>query len=93
MQNGMDTQPARTVARVTSVLLRGGERLEGDPLCWAEVEKERKGTFHVNPIRFRCDGTFSLNAAFDRFDILPVDEAPKEIQTFLNRRRGQQRRR
>lgn len=85
----MQTNHQRTVARVTSVLLKGGIRQEGEPLCWAEVEQVRNGTYHVNPIRFKCDGTFSLNAAFDRFEIFPLEETPAEIQTFLNRRWGQ----
>lgn len=82
----------RSVARVTSVLLKGGKRLNGDPLCWAEVESERNGTHYVNPIKFETDGTFSLNAAFDRFEIMPVENAPTEIQAFLSRRWGNRRR-
>lgn len=83
---------ARRVARVTSVLLKGGERLDGDPVCWVEVEDERNGTHYANPIKFKTDGTFSLNAAFDQFEIMPVEEAPEEIQAFLNRRRSSRRR-
>lgn len=81
-----------TVARVTSVLLKGGKRLEGDPVCWAEVEEERNGTFYVNTIKFKSEGTFSLNAAYDKFEIIPVEDAPQDIQKFLNRRWGQQSR-
>jgi len=82
----------RSVARITSVLLKGGKRLDGDPLCWAEVESERKGTHYVKPIKFETDGTFSLNAAFDQFEIMPVESAPADIKAFLNRRWGHQRR-
>jgi len=83
---------ARSVARVTSVLLKGGKRLDGDPVCWAEIEGERNDTHYVNPIRFETDGTFSLNAAFDQFEIMPVENAPADIQAFLNRRWGNRRR-
>lgn len=82
---------SHTVARVTSALLKGGIRHEGDPLCWAEVEQVRNGTYYINPIKFESEGTFSLNAAFDRFEIMPVEQAPREIQIFLNRRWGQRR--
>lgn len=82
----------RSVARVTSVLLKGGKRLDGDPLCWAEIKGERNGTHYVNPIKFETDGTFTHNAAFDKFEIMPVENAPADIKAFLNRRWGHQRR-
>lgn len=91
MEGRLMADKPRLVARVTSSLLAGGTRMEGDPLCWAEVEQERCGTYHVNPIQFETKGTFSLNAAFDRFEIMPDAEAPPEIRTFLNRRRGRRR--
>jgi len=82
-------KPAPRVARVTSVFLKGGKRQEGDPVCWAEIEQERNGTYYVNPIKFQCEGTFSLNRAFDRFEIMQVGDAPSEIRTSLNRRWAQ----
>ena len=86
-------RPAPRIARVTSVLLKGGKRQEGDPVCWAEIEQERNGTYYVNPIKFQCEGTFSLNQAFDRFEIIQVEDAPSEIRAFLNRRWAQRRKR
>lgn len=84
---GINTnQSERFVARVTSVLLRGGRRHEGDPVCWAEIEGEQNGTHYAKPIKFKAEGTFSLNPTFDQYEIMPVSQAPAEIQTFLRRR-------
>lgn len=91
MQTPIPTGHQRQVARVESVLLKGGTRQEGNPVCWAEVEKVLNGTYYVNPIQFETDGTLSLNAAFDRFEVMPVDQAPAEIRSFLNRRYGNRR--
>ena len=92
MTASISTRQERTVARITSVLVKEGKRLEGNPVCWAEVYDHTNGTYYVNPIRFKCDGTFSLNKAFDEFEIIPVKDAPRDIQIFLNRRWGQRSR-
>ena len=91
MSNMQSDTQVRSVARITSVLLKGGKRLNGNPLCWAEIEFSRNGTHYVNPIKFETEGTFSLNTAFDQFEIMPVENAPTDIQAFLNRRWGNRR--
>jgi hypothetical protein len=77
------------VARVTSALLARGERRNGDPLLWAEITSDRNGTHYGLPIGCRVEGMFSLNAAFDDFEIIPIDRAPASIRRAVQRRREQ----